>query len=68
MQSLQENDNVSKNKQSYNIVNTVTFKHEKDDVREIREGFECGIGVRDFNDFEEGDILVCFIEETVALV
>jgi translation initiation factor IF-2 len=44
-----------------------SLKHEKDDVREIREGFECGIGVRDYNDFEEGDILVCFTEETVAI-
>jgi translation initiation factor IF-2 len=43
------------------------LKHEKDDVREIREGFECGIGVKDFTEFEEGDILVCFTEETVAV-
>ncbi len=42
-----------------------SLKHEKDDVREIREGFECGIGLRGFNDFEEGDILECFTEETV---
>jgi len=45
-----------------------SLKHEKDDVAEIREGFECGIGMKDFNDFEEGDILVCFTEETVAVV
>jgi translation initiation factor IF-2 len=44
-----------------------SLKHEKDDVREIREGFECGIGVKDFTEFEEGDILVCFTEETVAV-
>jgi translation initiation factor IF-2 len=35
-----------------------SLRHEKDDVREIREGFECGIGVKDFNEFEEGDILL----------
>ncbi|MFC1948570.1 translation initiation factor IF-2 [Chloroflexota bacterium] len=29
----------------------------KDDVREVTSGYECGIGVRDFNDFEEGDTL-----------
>jgi translation initiation factor IF-2 len=44
-----------------------SLRHEKDDVREIREGFECGIGVKDFNEFEEGDILLCFTEETVAV-
>jgi translation initiation factor IF-2 len=42
-----------------------SLKHEKDDAREIREGFECGIGVRGFNEFEEGDLLECFTEETV---
>ncbi len=42
-----------------------SLKHEKDDVREIREGFECGIGLRGFNEFEEGDLLECFTEETV---
>jgi translation initiation factor IF-2 len=45
-----------------------SLKHEKDDVREIREGFECGVGLRGFDDFEVGDRLVCFTEETVAVV
>ena len=44
-----------------------SLKHEKDDVREVREGFECGIGVKGFTDFEEGDILVAAVEETVAV-
>ncbi len=44
-----------------------SLKHEKDDVREIREGFECGIALKGFEDFEEGDTLVAFIEETVAV-
>lgn len=42
-----------------------SLKHEKDDAREIREGFECGIGVRGFNEFEKGDLLECYTEETV---
>jgi translation initiation factor IF-2 len=47
---------------------TVTsLKHEKDDVREVREGFECGIGVKGFSEFDEGDILVAAVEETVAV-
>jgi translation initiation factor IF-2 len=45
-----------------------SLKHEKDDEREIREGFECGVGLRSFDDFEVGDHLVCFTEETVSVV
>jgi translation initiation factor IF-2 len=45
-----------------------SLKHEKDDVREIREGFECGVGLRGYEDFEVGDLLVCFTEETVAVI
>jgi len=44
-----------------------SLRHEKDDVREIREGFECGIGLKGFDDFEEGDILECYTEETVPV-
>ncbi|MFC2070521.1 translation initiation factor IF-2 [Chloroflexota bacterium] len=29
----------------------------KDDVREVTTGYECGVGLKDFNDFEVGDIL-----------
>jgi translation initiation factor IF-2 len=43
-----------------------SLKHEKDDVREVREGFECGIGVKGFNKFKEGDILACYTSEMVA--
>ncbi len=42
-----------------------SLKHEKDDVREVREGFECGVNIRGFSDYEVGDILECFIEEKV---
>ncbi|MDQ6736520.1 MAG: translation initiation factor IF-2 [Gemmatimonadota bacterium] len=38
----------------------------KDDVREVREGFECGIGVENFNDIKVGDILECYTKEQVA--
>ncbi len=44
-----------------------SLKHGKDDEREIREGFECGIGLKGFDDFKEGDTLECFTEETVAV-
>jgi translation initiation factor IF-2 len=35
----------------------------KDDVKEVATGFECGIGVKDFHDFEIGDILEFFKQE-----
>ena len=41
-----------------------TLKRFKDDVKEVRAGYECGINVEGFNDYEEGDIIECFdIEE-----
>lgn len=40
-----------------------SLKREKDDVREVREGFECGIALKNFHDFKEGDLLECFVIE-----
>lgn len=37
-----------------------SLRREKDDVREVREGFECGIKLTGFNDFKEGDILEAY--------
>jgi len=37
-----------------------SLKREKEDVREVRTGYECGIAVKGFNDFLEGDILQCY--------
>jgi translation initiation factor IF-2 len=42
-----------------------SLKHEAEDVREVRTGFECGIGVKGFEDFKEGDVLECFVVEMV---
>ncbi len=41
-----------------------SLRHEKEDVREIRTGFECGVGFKNFNDIQVGDHLVCFVLET----
>jgi translation initiation factor IF-2 len=38
----------------------------KDDVKEVKDGFECGIGVENFNDIKVGDVLECYRRETVA--
>ncbi len=40
-----------------------SLKRFKDDVPEVRQGFECGIGVEGFGDFQEGDILESFVLE-----
>ncbi|MEL7976136.1 translation initiation factor IF-2 [Isoptericola sp. F-RaC21] len=37
-----------------------SLRREKDDVTEVREGFECGIGLGSFNDITEGDIIETF--------
>ncbi len=38
----------------------------KDDVKEVAEGYECGVGLEKFNDIKEGDILEAFVMEEVA--
>jgi translation initiation factor IF-2 len=40
-----------------------SLKHEKEDVREIRQGFECGIGLKNFNNVQVGDVIECFLLE-----
>jgi len=40
-----------------------SLKHEKDDVREVRTGFECGVGLKNFHNIEVGDELVCYVLE-----
>ena len=40
-----------------------SLKRFKDDVKEVLSGFECGIGLEDFNDIKEGDTIEAFIME-----
>src|SRR5688572_11241011 len=40
-----------------------SLRHEKEDVKEIRQGFECGVGFKNFNDILPGDILQCYTVE-----
>ncbi len=42
-----------------------SLKRFKDDVREVSEGFECGIGIEKYNDIKEGDIIEAFSMEEV---
>ncbi len=39
----------------------------KDDVKEVTQGYECGIGLEKFNDIKDGDILEAFIMEEVKV-
>jgi len=43
-----------------------SLKIMKDDVREVRQGYECGISLKNFNDFNPGDILECYIVEKAS--
>jgi len=43
-----------------------SLKRFKDDVREVREGFECGIGVENFNDVKVGDLIESYRIEEIA--
>jgi len=38
----------------------------RDDVREVAANFECGIGLANFNDLQEGDVIECFMSQTVS--
>ncbi|MCL4250807.1 MAG: translation initiation factor IF-2 [Anaerolineae bacterium] len=43
-----------------------SLKRVQEDVREVRSGFECGVGLSDFEDFETGDLIEFFITERVS--
>ncbi len=43
-----------------------SLKRFKDDAREVQAGYECGIGIENFNDIKVGDIVEAFIIEKVA--
>ena len=42
-----------------------SLKRFKDDVRDVAEGYECGVGLNKFNDIKEGDMYEAFIMEEV---
>ena len=47
-------------------VGVSSLRRFQDDVREVRTGFECGIGLEGVNDFEAGDIIEFFVRERVS--
>ena len=42
-----------------------SLKRFKDDVKEVVEGYECGMGIKDFNDIREGDIIEAYTIEEI---
>jgi translation initiation factor IF-2 len=43
-----------------------SLKRFKDDASEVTKGYECGIGIHNFNDLKEGDVIEAFMTENVA--
>jgi translation initiation factor IF-2 len=44
-----------------------SLRHHQDDVRDVRQGFECGIAIKGFDDFEEGDVIESYLLEFVPV-
>ena len=42
------------------------LKRFKDDVKEVKEGFECGISFENYNDIQKGDFIECYEIEEIA--
>ena len=43
-----------------------TLKRFKEEVREVRDGFECGMGFENYHDIQVGDVIECFEVEEIA--
>lgn len=43
-----------------------SLKRFKDDVKDVQEGFECGIGIENFNDLKVGDVIEAYLKEEIA--
>lgn len=39
----------------------ISLKRFQNDVKEVNKGYECGIIIKDYNDFKIGDIIECYI-------
>lgn len=57
---------VFRNGEIVAVGDITSIKHVQEDVKELRHGFECGIAIRSFSDFIEGDKIECVLIEKVA--
>ena len=44
----------------------ITLMREKDEAKEVNAGTECGIGLKEFNEYKEGDIIEVFNVEEIS--
>ncbi len=42
-----------------------SLKRFKEDAKEVMSGYECGIGIENFNDIKDGDVIECFVMEEI---
>ena len=42
-----------------------SLKRFKDDAKEVAQGYECGIGIENYNDIKENDVIECFMMEEI---
>ena len=47
--------------------NVGSLRRFKEDIGEVKQGFECGIGIANYNDLKEGDVIEFFVTEKVAV-
>lgn len=62
-------DSMVRVKRAGEVIHTAkmgSLRREKDEVREVKEGFECGIRLDGWDAFEKGDELECYVVEQVA--
>ncbi|MCJ7531183.1 MAG: translation initiation factor IF-2 [Anaerolineales bacterium] len=45
-----------------------SLKHYQEDEREVRQGFECGVAIKGFSDYAEGDTIECYVLEKTPLL
>ena len=45
-----------------------SLKHFQEDEREVRQGFECGVAIKGFSDYAEGDTIECYVLEKTPLL
>jgi translation initiation factor IF-2 len=55
---------VQRNGQALAETRVGTLRRFKDDVREVNAGYECGIGLDAFSDFQEGDVIEAYVRQT----
>jgi translation initiation factor IF-2 len=57
---------VIRNSEKIHDGDILNLRREKDNANEVKSGTECGISIKEFNDFKEGDIIEAFSIEEIA--